>query len=160
MDSELLQFLPPGQKKSGAINQINEEVNRAIARTRANVARTSTETDRSMDRLAPQVFSAQITGASSQTPLSASRHWWTYNWKEVERDASGGTWTDVTSGRTNSAYGVAWNFYEISVDDDGANNVISTPTRLSIPSGQVVTMHIDPAGRPWFNQINPVDICT
>jgi hypothetical protein len=160
MDQELLQFLPPGQKRSGMIGPLNEEVNRAIARTRANVARTSTETDRSMDRLVPQVFSAEITSATAQTPLSASRRWWTYQWKEVERDATGGTWSDVSPGRTNSGYGVAWNFYELSVDDDGGNTVTSTPVRLSIAVGRVVTMHIDPAGRPWFNEVNPVEICT
>jgi hypothetical protein len=142
------------------VGPLNEEVNRAIARTRANVARTSVETDRSMDRLVPQVFSAQITGATSQTALSASRHWWTYTWKEVERDSTGGTWTDVQYGRTSTANGVAWNAYETSVDDDGGNDVTATPVRLAYPTNSIVPMFIDPAGRPWFCMPSPVEICT
>ena len=130
---------------------------------RHNLARKSQkDLGPEMDRIVPQVFAAAITGATAQAPVSG-RDWWLYEFQEVERTATGDTFPTVSSGRTDLLYGEAVNAYEVSADNDGDNIVTGTSaiTRLQIPVGRVVNMVIDPAGRSWFSEQNPVEVsCT
>lgn len=128
-----------------------------VARQLNGSSRTASTSDRAEDRLVPQVFAAKITATSLEIPV-LGRSWWTYSWVEVERDAAGGTWTTVVSGRDSTKCGVAWNAYETSIDDDGGNIGPATVVRLEYPIDSIVPMWIDPAGRAWFNEANPVEI--
>ena len=151
---EILQMLPhPGRR--GSDRARDELVDRYIE----DLSRASrgTTNDRVIDRMVPQVFAAKLTGSLLQTPVSG-RTWWEYDWEEVERSATGGTWISVTYGRTSTRSGKAWNCYETTVNDDGGNIGPGTVARLEYPIDSVVEMHIDPAGRAWFDKPNPVEV--
>jgi len=159
MPQQLLQLLPgPTARRQGdAWRQLEEQLEK-IDRTLYGSSRTASTADRAEDRLVPQVFAARITGSTSQAPVGG-KSWWLYTWEEVERAATGGTWNTVTSGRTSTRSGTAWNAYETTIADDGGNIVPSVPVRLAYPTNAVVEMIIDPAGRAWFDKPNPIQIC-
>ena len=155
---ELLQLLGNNSQKR---QQTWEDFRRQADENRRRVdaqIKNARDGGRYEDRLGPQVFLAQITAATSQTPVS-SRNWWTYAWKEVERDDTGGTVSDVDFGRSSSKNGVAWNIYEVSVNNDGGNTVGTTVTRLVVPTDAVVPMTIESTGRAVFWFPNPVQVC-
>lgn len=155
---DTLQLLGPGgprrQQSWDDLRRQSEENRRRLD----TVAKTNRDAGRYEDRLVPQVFLAQLTAASSQAAVSG-RNWWTYEWKEVERDDTGGTFSDVDFGRNSSKNGVAWNVYETSVDNDGGNTVGTTVTRLVVPMDAVVPMTIESTGRAVFWFPNPVQVC-
>ena len=160
MAEDILQLISPGDRRRNgeAWAAVSKSVNDQLRRARA-AAKTDTEADKNQDRLIPQVFPAKITGSTAQTALSGTRFWWTYQWEEVERDASGGTWTVLTNGRTQTLCGDAWNVYETTIDNAGGNTISITPVRIAVTTNSVVTMNVDPNGRPWFDRINPVEVC-
>jgi hypothetical protein len=151
---EILQMLPtPGRR--GSERARDEAIDRYIE----DISRSSRQAtpDRTVDRLVPQVFAAKITASFLQSPVSG-RTWWEYEWLEVERSATGGTWVAVNFGRSSGRSGKAWNCYETTVNDDGGNIGPGTVSRLEYPIDSVVEMHIDPAGRAWFDKANPVEV--
>lgn len=155
---ETLQLLGPGGPKR---QQTWEEIQRQAENNRRRLdiaAKNAREVGRYEDRLVPQVFLAKILTATSQTPIS-SKNWWIYDWKEVERDATGGTISDVNFGRNSTKNGTAWNVYEVSVANNGGNVVGTTVTRLVVPSDAVVPMTIESTGRAVFWFPNPVQVC-
>lgn len=159
MPNQLLQLLPVGtsRRQGDAWRELElrlEEIDRIVG----GASRTSTTADRSEDRLVPQVFAARITASTSQSPVGG-KTWWLYDWEEVERSASGGTWNTVLYGRNSTRSGTAYNSYETSIADNGGNVVTSTPVRLAYPTSAVVEMIIDPSGRAWFDKPNPIQIC-
>jgi hypothetical protein len=168
MGQDFLQLMSPGEmRRSGDAWRGLDHRLSDLDRILQGASRSSSSSDRTTDRMVPQVFAARITASSSQVAISGTRHWWLYDWKEVERDATAPqTWNDVAFGRksydtmTAQIYNdYAINAYETSIDDDGGNLIPSTPVRLPYPTGSVVEMIIDPAGRAWFDKPNPVEIC-
>jgi hypothetical protein len=163
---DYLEFQTPGVLSNRAKNaEWAKEIEATLKeqRRRQYVARKAQkDLGPELDRLVPQVFSAGITGSTLQTPVSG-RTWWLYTWQEVERTAVGDTFPTVSYGRTDQIYGEAVNAYEVSAADNGDNIVpgTSSVSRLAIPVGRVVDMVVDPAGRAWFTEQNPVEIsCT
>lgn len=155
---DLLQMLPSGQRGlSGQLSRAQEDISDLARRVRSGEYRTS-DPDRWSDRLVPQVFAARITASTAKTPLATSWDWWEYDWVEVERSATTGSWTTVTDGRSNAKNGKAWNAWETSVGNSGGSIVPSSTTvsRLSIPNNLVVDMVIDFRGRAWFTEQNPL----
>jgi hypothetical protein len=159
MPRKLLQLLPSSvaRKQADAWRELESQLSE-IDRIVNSASRTASTPDRAEDRLVPQVFAAKILGSSSQAPVGG-KAWWTYTWEEVERAATGGTWNTVSNGRNSTRSGVAWNSYETTIANDGGNIIPATPTRLAYPTNAVVEMIIDPAGRAWFENPNPVEIC-
>lgn len=155
--SELLQMIPMPSRRANdsarddIIDRYIDEINR--------VARGSSQDLKGerVDRLVPQLFAAKITSSALQTPV-LGRAWWEYDWIEVERSASGGSWTTVNYGRSSTRQGKAWNAYELSIDNDGGNIGPAGVSRLEYPIDAIVPMYIDPAGRAWFNEVNPIEI--
>ncbi len=151
-------MLPSGQRGlSGQLSRAQEDISELARRIRAGEYRTS-DPDRWSDRIVPQVFSARITGSTAKTPIASSWDWWEYDWQEVQRDATSGTWTTVTDGRSNSKNGKAWNAWETSVGNSGGSVLpaSTTVTRLAIPTNLVVDMVVDFKGRAWFTEQNPL----
>ena len=159
MPSKLSQLLPSSvaRKQADAWRELESQLSE-IDRIVNGASRTASTPDRAEDRLVPQVFAAQITGATSQTAIGG-KNWWLYNWEEVERSATGGTWNIVSNGRKSTRNGTAYNSYETTIANDGGNTIPSIPIRLVYPTNAVVQMIIDPAGRAWFDNPNPVQIC-
>ena len=159
MPRKISQLLPNSvaRRQADAWRELESQLSE-IDRIVNSASRTASTPDRAEDRLVPQVFAAKILGSSSQAPVGG-KAWWTYTWEEVERAATGGTWNTVSNGRNSTRSGVAWNSYETTIANDGGNIIPATPTRLAYPTNAVVEMIIDPAGRAWFENPNPVEIC-
>lgn len=108
-------------------------------------------------------FKAQIQGitcAGTGLTSLALTTYWTYSWIEVlpvgsvmvPRQSSGG-----------SGFGDALNAYELSVADDGENEVpaSATITRKRIPDFSLLLLTLDSVGDPWFSFPNPLKVvCT
>tara|TARA_R110000868_G_scaffold350809_1_gene612163 strand:- start:47 stop:529 length:483 start_codon:yes stop_codon:yes gene_type:complete len=159
MPRKLSQLLPSSvaRKQADAWRELESQLSE-IDRIVNGASRTASSPDRAEDRLVPQVFAAKIIGSSAQTPVGG-KNWWLYSWEEVERSATGGTWATVSNGRKSTRSGTAYNSYETTIANNGGNILTVTPTRLAYPTNAVVQMIIDPAGRAWFDNPNPVQIC-
>lgn len=155
--SLLQQMFPNRNGSKAAVEKFERDLADAMRRVNANSPRVN-EPDRWSDRLVPQVFAARITASTAQTALGASWIWWEYDWVEVERNATAGTWTTVSNGRSNAKNGKAWNAWETSIGNSGGSVFPSgtTITRLAVPNSVVVDMVIDFRGRAWFSEQNPL----
>ena len=134
------------------------------------------------DRAVHCTFAAMILDVTSDSPLNPSpnctlngssgtslpnRTYWKYEWAEVEAiGAERETWcTPLTSGNTarlgdETTETWAINVFEMGVDDAGGDVApgAATVNRLQIPQYSIVTMHIDPNGRAWFCEKNPIEV--
>jgi hypothetical protein len=100
------------------------------------------------------VLKAEITGIigpGAGYTTGTGRKYWTYTWTEI---------TTSATVRTSTTSGLASNEYELTVDNDGDNDVPTTATvsRKRIPDGAKVDLLLDESCTPWFVLENPLAV--
>ena len=103
-------------------------------------------------------FLAELTSVGSATTIGG-RDCYAYTFQEAARATTGFGYQIVAGGKTSTTYGVAHNMYEYTVDNNGGNTPPTgvTLTRKPYPLS-LVTMALDPNGKPWFCAPNPTTV--
>jgi hypothetical protein len=85
--------------------------------------------------------------------------YWQYDWEEVLFDTTTSNYVILSGGRKSNSFSRAINIHEFSVSDDGGNtgNSGAILSRLRIPYGSIVNIHVMASGHCWFDRVNPLD---
>jgi hypothetical protein len=104
-------------------------------------------------------FLAKLTGYTGPFTSAGGSTFWRYEWEEAAWNESTLDYIIVSGGRKSNSFDRAINIYEITMPNNGGNTTNSGAilTRLRIPLGSVVNIHVIPTGHCWFDRINPLD---
>lgn len=155
-------FSPLGSRHLDELRQLRDAVSR-LSMMEEPVYRMAGRPIHHQPGYPTVVILAKITAATQQTTSAIGSKMWYYRWTEsVWNNAvpSPKAFVDAVGPMentvANSAFLPAINVYEVTTADDGGN-VGGALSRLSIPIGSVVEIHLPADGQPWFIAQNPLE---